>query len=89
MAAFNADYRRRREAARAVGIEGRQIVSLDMARDEYAAAPTWQPGGATPLPADASIRDRDHVLALTAKLKREFTAVGGGFRNPSFHRGDP
>ena len=40
----------------AVGIEGRQIASLDMARDEYAAAPTWQPGGATPLPADATIR---------------------------------
>ena len=40
----------------AVGIEGRQIASLDMARDKYAAAPTWQPGDATPLPADASIR---------------------------------
>jgi hypothetical protein len=40
----------------AVGIEGRQIASLDMARDEYAKAPTWQPGGATPLPADATIR---------------------------------
>jgi len=40
----------------AVGIEGRQIASLDMARGAYTAAPTWQPGDATPLPADASIR---------------------------------
>ena len=40
----------------AVGIEGRQIASLDMERDDYAAAPTWQPGGVTPLPADATIR---------------------------------
>jgi len=40
----------------AVGIEGRQIASLDMARDKYAAAPTWQPGAAAPLPADATIR---------------------------------
>jgi len=40
----------------AVGIEGRQIASLDMARDAYASAPTWQPGGATPLAADATIR---------------------------------
>jgi hypothetical protein len=39
----------------AVGIEGRQIASLDMARDAYAAAPTW-PGEAAPLPADATIR---------------------------------
>jgi hypothetical protein len=40
----------------AVGIEGRQIASLDMARAEYAKAPTWQLGGATALPADATIR---------------------------------
>lgn len=40
----------------AVGIEGRQIASLDMARIEYVAAPTWRPGDATPLPADATIR---------------------------------
>jgi hypothetical protein len=40
----------------AVGIEGRQIASLDMARGEYATAPTWQPGDSTPLPADATIR---------------------------------
>src|SRR5580704_9472887 len=26
-----------------VGIEGRQLVSLDMPPSEYAAAPTWQP----------------------------------------------
>jgi len=39
-----------------VGIEGRQIASLDMAGHEYAAAPTWQPGDSTPLPADATIR---------------------------------
>jgi hypothetical protein len=40
----------------AVGIEGRQIASLDVARAEYAKAPTWQLGGATPLPPDATIR---------------------------------
>jgi len=40
----------------AVGIEGRQIASLDMARAEYAKAPTWQLGAATPLPPDATIR---------------------------------
>jgi hypothetical protein len=39
-----------------VGIEGRQIASLDMARSEYAAAPTWQPGDAAVLPDDATIR---------------------------------
>ncbi len=39
----------------AVGIEGRQIASLDMPRSEYAAAPTWQAGDA-PLPDDATIR---------------------------------
>jgi PRC-barrel domain len=39
----------------AVGIEGRQIVSLDMARDEYATAPAWN-GGAIPLGRDATIR---------------------------------
>jgi len=40
----------------AVGIEGRQIASLDMARAAYAAAATWQPDGATPLAADATVR---------------------------------
>jgi hypothetical protein len=39
-----------------VGIEGRQLVSLDMPPREYAAAPTWQDQGATILPADATIR---------------------------------
>jgi hypothetical protein len=40
----------------AVGIEGRQVASLDMARSEYAAAPTWQGQDATVLPDDAMIR---------------------------------
>ncbi len=40
----------------AVGIEGRQLVSLDMPSNEYAAAPTWQSGGTTALPGDATIR---------------------------------
>jgi hypothetical protein len=39
-----------------LGIEGRQIVSLDMDPDDYADAPTWQDAGATVLPADATIR---------------------------------
>jgi hypothetical protein len=39
-----------------VGIEGRQIVSLDMARSEYAAASTWQAKDDTALPGDAIIR---------------------------------
>ena len=40
----------------AVGIEGRQVASLDMARGEYAKAPTWQGQDATALPDDATIR---------------------------------
>jgi hypothetical protein len=40
----------------AVGIEGRQLASLDMARGEYATAPTWQGHDATTLPDDATIR---------------------------------
>lgn len=40
----------------AVGIEGRQIASLDMPSSEYATAPTWQGQGATVLPDDATIR---------------------------------
>jgi hypothetical protein len=40
----------------ALGIEGRQLVSLDMPRSEYAAAPTWHDAAATPLPADAIVR---------------------------------
>jgi hypothetical protein len=39
-----------------VGIEGRQLVSLDMSPDEYANAPTWQGNDATALPNDATIR---------------------------------
>jgi hypothetical protein len=39
-----------------VGIEGRQLVSLDMPLREYAAAPTWQNEDARPLPADATIK---------------------------------
>ena len=40
----------------AVGLEGRQIASLDMPRGEYATAPTWQPRNAALLPDDATIR---------------------------------
>jgi hypothetical protein len=40
----------------AVGIEGRQLVSLDMPPRAYAAAPTWQGEDAAPLQADATIR---------------------------------
>ena len=39
-----------------VGIEGRQLASLDMPRSEYAAAPTWQGMDATVLPDDTTIR---------------------------------
>jgi hypothetical protein len=39
-----------------VGIEGRQVASLDMARGEYATAPTWHGQDATALPDDATIR---------------------------------
>lgn len=38
-----------------VGIEGRQLASIDMPRTEYAAAPTWQGTAATDLPDDAII----------------------------------
>jgi hypothetical protein len=40
----------------AVGIEGRQLASIDMARSEYATAPTWQSADATLLPDDATVR---------------------------------
>ncbi len=39
-----------------VGIEGRELVSLDMAPAEYASAATWQAKDDTVLPDDASIR---------------------------------
>ncbi len=39
-----------------VGIEGRQLASLDMSRSEYATAPTWQGHDASALPDDATIR---------------------------------
>jgi hypothetical protein len=38
-----------------VGIEGRQLVSLDMDSDEYARAPTWKGNDANALPNDATI----------------------------------
>jgi len=39
-----------------VGIEGRQIVSLDMEADDYDDAPTWQPDKSGKLADDDSIR---------------------------------
>lgn len=39
-----------------VGIEGRQLASIDMPRNEYSAAPTWRGDGATALADDATIR---------------------------------
>jgi hypothetical protein len=40
----------------ALGIEGGHLVSLDMQPSEYEAAPTWHDTGATPFPADATVR---------------------------------
>jgi hypothetical protein len=40
----------------ALGIEGRQLVSLDLPPSEYAAAPVWRGGAGTPLSADTEIR---------------------------------
>jgi hypothetical protein len=40
----------------ALGIEGGQLVSLDMQPSECDTAPTWHDIGATPLPADATVR---------------------------------
>jgi hypothetical protein len=40
----------------ALGIEGGQLVSLDMSPSEYAAAPTWRDTDATPLPDNAIVR---------------------------------
>ncbi len=39
-----------------VGIEGRQLSSLDLPDSEYATAPTWQSQDATALPGDATIK---------------------------------
>jgi len=39
-----------------VGIFGRQIASLDMDPDEYAAAPTWTAGADQPIPPNQTIR---------------------------------
>jgi hypothetical protein len=39
-----------------VGIEGRQLVSLDMSPSQYRAAPSWQQADGTILSADATIR---------------------------------
>ena len=39
-----------------VGIQGRELASLDMPRSEYAAAPTWHDPGAQALPDDATIK---------------------------------
>jgi len=38
-----------------LGIEGRQLVSLDMSPSEYDAAPTWRDTESTPLPVDATV----------------------------------
>lgn len=40
----------------AVGIQGRELASLDMARGAYAAAPTWKNAGDEVLAAAATIR---------------------------------
>jgi hypothetical protein len=40
----------------ATGIEGKQIVSLDMPPGEYATAPTWQGESATALPNGDTIK---------------------------------
>ena len=39
-----------------VGIQGRELASLDMPRSEYAEAPTWRNAGAQALPNDATIK---------------------------------
>jgi hypothetical protein len=39
-----------------VGIAGRRISSLDLPRNAYASAPTWQNASAQTLPADSMIR---------------------------------
>ena len=39
-----------------VGIQGRELASLDMPRSEYVKAPTWRNAGAQRLPDDATIK---------------------------------
>jgi hypothetical protein len=39
-----------------LGLEGRQLRSLDMSPSEYAVAPTWHDSNATSLPPDATVR---------------------------------
>jgi hypothetical protein len=39
-----------------VGIFGHNIASLDMSRQDYAAAPTWSGAGAQPIPGTETIR---------------------------------
>jgi len=39
-----------------VGILGRQIAAIDMARAEFAAAPTWTAGTDRPIPPGETIR---------------------------------
>jgi PRC-barrel domain len=39
-----------------VGIQSRELASLDMPPSEYAAAPTWHEAGAQALPDDATIK---------------------------------
>jgi hypothetical protein len=39
-----------------VGILGRQLASLDMPPNDYAAAPTWRDAGDAAVPNDDSIR---------------------------------
>ena len=40
----------------ALGIQGRELVSLDMSLSEYDTAPTWRDTEGTPLPLDATVR---------------------------------
>jgi hypothetical protein len=40
----------------ALGVEGRQLVSLDMPQSEYATAPTWHDARDISLPADETVR---------------------------------
>ncbi len=39
-----------------IGIEGRQLVSLDMPPGEYSSAPTWHDAGTAVLPDNATVR---------------------------------